>query len=246
MNNIVKKEETALVQTPTPMDMIQMAVQQGTGPEQLGQLMDLQDRWEAKQAKRDFIIALSQFRKECPDIEKDKDGHNSKYATLSHTLDTISQTMENCGLAHNWTTETSGRQETTEIKVTCIITHINGHSESSSLSAGIDTSGSMSIIQGLGSTVSYLERYTLYAVLGITSKDMDKDGWQGPLGRHKLKEHIRGLCNELGAITEKDTMEYLNGLWKDSKKELKQAQLDLPDFYQSAEDSKNNAKMRLE
>lgn len=240
--DIVKKESAAL----TPMELISTAVQNGATPEQLGQLMDLQDRWEAKQSKMDFIQALSKFRSKCPDVEKDKKAHNSNYATLSHTLSTIKDTMQECGLAHTWNTETTGRAETTEIKVTCIITHTAGHSESSSLSAGIDTTGSKSVIQGIGSTVSYLERYTLYAVLGMTSKEMDNDGWTGPILKTKLKEHMRALCSELNQITDRDTMEYLNGLWKDNKAALSQAKLDLPDFYQSAVDCKNNAKMKLE
>lgn len=177
---IVTVNEGALVAPPTPMDMIQMAVQNGSTPEQLNALMDLQDRWEAKQAKKAFVLALAKFRKDCPDIRKDGKGHNNaKYSTLHNTLNTIKPVMLDCGLSHSWRTDTSGKNETKEIKVTCVITHIEGHSEESSLDACPDTSGKKQAIQAVGSTVSYLERYTLFSVLGITSMEMDDDGY-GP------------------------------------------------------------------
>ena len=44
------------------------------------------------------------------------------------------------------------------------------------MSASADTSGSKNSIQAIGSTVSYLERYTLYAILGLASADQDDDG----------------------------------------------------------------------
>lgn len=179
MNDIVKKENTLPVSTPTPMDMIQLAVQQGASPEQLGQLMDLQDRFEQKEAKRSFVLALAKFRKECPDINKDAKAHTSKYATLSNTLDTIKTTMEDCGLTHSWRTETEGKEEKKEVTVICIVTHTDGHSEQSSLTAGLDLGAGRNTIQAMGSTVSYLQRYTLFAVLGITAREMDDDGY-GP------------------------------------------------------------------
>jgi hypothetical protein len=201
MNEIAKKEETALVQTPTPMDMIQMAIQQGTSPEQLSQLMDLQERWEAKEAKKAFIMSLAKFRKDCPDIIKDTKGHNCKYATLAGTLSAISGTMENCELSHTWETDNEGQ----DVKVTCILTHILGHSQQATLTAGIDTSGSKQPIQGVGSTVSYLQRYTLYSVLGITSKEMDNNG-DGAMIDEKQKQEIIDLIKE----TKSNTVEFLN------------------------------------
>lgn len=179
MNDIVKTDETQLVATPTPMDMIMMAVQNGSTPEQLGQLMDLQDRFEQKEAKKAYILALAKFRKDCPDINKDAKAHTSKYSTLSNTLDTVKSTMQDCGLTHSWKTETEGKEEKKEVTVTCILTHTGGHSENSSLSGGLDLGPGRNAIQAMGSTTSYLERYTLNAVLGITTREMDDDGY-GP------------------------------------------------------------------
>lgn len=211
MNEIVKQDETQLVAMPTPMEMIMTAVKSGSTPEQIAQLMDLQDRFEQKEAKKSFVLALAKFRKECPDIRKDGKGHNNaKYSTLHNALDTIKSTMEDCGISHSWRTSTTGVAEKKEITVTCVITHIDGHCEESSLSAGIDTSGNKQIIQGVGSTVSYLERYTLFSVLGMTSREMDDDGY-GPNQKidEDQKEEIINLIKETKTDTAK-FMKFMN------------------------------------
>jgi len=208
MTKALKTVETNLpTEQLTPMGMIQLAVQQGADVAQLTQLMDLQDRFEQKEAKQKFIMALAKFRKICPDIKKDGKGHNNaKYSTLHNALNTIKSTMEDCGLSHSWRTETSGVAEKKEITVTCIITHTSGHSEESSLSAGIDLSGNKQVIQGIGSTVSYLERYTLFAVLGMTSMEMDDDGY-GP--NQTIDEDQKDEIIALIKTTETDTAQFL-------------------------------------
>ena len=60
--------------------------------------------------------------------------------------------------------------------MTCVITHVQGHSESVSLQAGLDQSGGKNNIQSLGSTVTYLQRYTLFSATGMAAKGIDDDG----------------------------------------------------------------------
>jgi hypothetical protein len=50
-----------------------------------------------------------------------------------------------------------------------------GHSERTTLSATADTSGSKNSIQAIGSTVTYLQRYTLLAAVGLAAGG-DDDG----------------------------------------------------------------------
>ena len=65
------------------------------------------------------------------------------------------------------------------MSVTCTLTHEQGHSESVTLSAPFDTSGSKNAIQAIGSTITYLERYTLLAITGLSASDMEDDGAKG-------------------------------------------------------------------
>lgn len=156
----------------TPADLLRMAVSQDADIDKLEKLMGLQERWEANEARKYYVTAMSSFRNDCPMIDKTKKAHNSKYAGLAETIEQIKGLMSENGLSHSWRTETADNV----ITVTCIVTHVSGHSEQTSLPAMPDTSGSKNSIQAIGSTVSYLQRYTLFSILGLASAEMDDDG----------------------------------------------------------------------
>ena len=168
---IVTTEGTALT-NPTPGQLLQMAVGQGADLDQLEKLMELQERWEAKEALKIYTIAVSSFRSKCPIIARTISGHQSKYAGLAESIEEIKPLLHAHGLSHSWRTD----QTNGTVTVTCVLTHVSGHSERTSLSASPDDSGKKNPIQAIGSTLSYLERYTLYAILGLASKEMDNDG----------------------------------------------------------------------
>ena len=46
----------------TPMAMLQVAVEKGASVEQLERLMALQERWEANEAKKEFVAAMTRFK----------------------------------------------------------------------------------------------------------------------------------------------------------------------------------------
>ncbi len=140
--------------------------------EGFGKMMEFQERHEANQARKAYHVAMANFLADAPKIIKQKDGHNCKYAGLSDIVVVIAPLLSKHGLSHSWVTGTADK----DITVTCKITHILGHSEETSLSAGPDTSGSKNAIQAVGSTITYLERYTLKAALGLAEGDQDDDG----------------------------------------------------------------------
>jgi len=164
----------------TPADLLSIAVQQGADLDKLEKLMQLQERWEANQARKKYITAISEFKKKPLEILKDRkvSFQTSKgkteydHASLANVINVISTELSNHGLSAAWKTD----QGDFGIKVTCILRHVEGHSEEVSLTAPPDLSGSKNPIQAIASTVSYLERYTLLAITGLTTKDMDIDG----------------------------------------------------------------------
>lgn len=173
MNKEIKTIENAEISNAvTPMNMLQMAIEKGADLAQLEKFMDLADRWQDNENKKAYIEAMNKFRAECPVIQRTKKAHNSNYAGLAETLDEIKDLLSECGLSHSWKTNQQDGQTT----VTCCVTHIKSHQECTSLSAASDTSGSKNAIQAMGSTVSYLQRYTLFSILGLASKEMDNDG----------------------------------------------------------------------
>jgi len=155
-------------------DLLAMFIQSGnTDVESLKELMALKKEYEANEAKKQYVVAMNNFRKACPAVTKTKSGHNCKYAGLAESIDQIKDIMADNGISHRWTT---GKDSDGYVLVTCIVAHIGGHEESVTLTGEPDTSGSKNSIQAVGSTVSYLQRYTLFAALGLASSDEDTDG----------------------------------------------------------------------
>jgi hypothetical protein len=181
----------------TPMSMLNMAVSQGADLDKLEKLMALQERYEANEARKAFTKALSDFKAVGVSIDKDKHVKygNTEYnhATLGNICNIIGSELSKFGLSYRWNTE----QNDGKIKVTCVLMHILGHSESVSLESGADSSGSKNAIQAIGSTVSYLQRYTLLAITGTATQEQDDDGES--FGLKDIMDEGR-LCDCLAGI----------------------------------------------
>jgi len=87
--------------------------------------------------------------------------------------------------------------EAGKIKVVCIITHTSGHSESTEMQADADMSGAKNPIQGKGSAIEYMKRYTLVGALGLTTTDSDIDGRLPELDIDKLNKQYMELFNQI-------------------------------------------------
>lgn len=182
----------------SPADLIRQAVARGADLEKLSSLLDLQIKWETNEARKAFQVAMAAFKTNPPNIGKDKKVSfgNTKYshASLFNVVNQITKELSKHGLSASWETHQNG-----QIGVTCRITHVLGHSQETTLQAPADTSGSKNAIQAIGSTISYLQRYSLLAVLGLAAHDMDDDGVKSddvPITEEQivtLKEHIMAV-----------------------------------------------------
>ena len=167
-----------------PATLIEMALSRGADEkslEKLEKVLELQERWEANEAKKAYHEAMANFKANPPDIEKDKkvsyavQGKGTtayNHASLANVTNKINRALSEHGLSAAWVTS----QLNGGITVTCTITHKFGHSESTSLTAASDTSGSKNAIQAIGSTITYLERYTILALTGLATREQDDDG----------------------------------------------------------------------
>lgn len=199
----IESHSHAITAPVTPMQMLQIAVAQGADLDRLQQLMDLQDRWEANQARKAFVAAMAAFKSGPIKILKSKEvnipgGAKFSHATLADVVDAACEAMGKHGLSHKWNTV----QEGASITVTCVLTHELGHSESVSLTAPPDDSGRKNTIQQIASTVTYLSRYTLMAAAGLAAKDMDDDGRAASKPVEKITE--KQEADLLAMITELD------------------------------------------
>jgi hypothetical protein len=170
--------------SPTPADLLAVAVKKGADLQYLKELMDLQERWERKEAHKSFLDALSRFQSMVPVIKKkktarinsQKGNYSYKYADLGEIGEQIKGALNECGLSYRWEFE----EKDNKLKVTCFISHRDGHTETSIMDAARDASGGKNDIQQIGSTQTYLQRYTLIGGLGLTTADDDNDAHGHP------------------------------------------------------------------
>lgn len=178
--NIEPAQNLPVAQPMNPMQMLGHAVQAGMPIETLRELMKLKQEWEADEARKAFVAAMAAFKANPPELVKDKhvEFTTSKgttaydHATLGGICAAIIKGLAAHGISHRWETA----QQEGRIKVTCVLTHAQGHSESVSLHSAADDSGGKNSIQAIGSAVTYLQRYTLLAATGLAALDQDDDG----------------------------------------------------------------------
>ena len=191
----------------TPMLMLDRAVASGAPVEVVEKLMGLHERWEANQARKAFDAALARAKANMPVIVKEQEttgaGGSYKYEDLAAIARAIDPILAAQGLSYRFRTESNG-----SVKVTCIVSHGDGHSEENALSSEPDATGSKNSIQAIGSAVTYLQRYTLKAALGLAVV-RDDDGAKWSLGAASepisaaQEARIRDLIGEVGADSEK-------------------------------------------
>lgn len=205
-------------QAPTPALLLQMAVQQGADLDKLERLMALQERWEATEARKAYDAAFASFKAEAVRIIKNKfvtagPLSGKKYAELFSVVNAVTPALSANGLSSSWQIT---KDEPQWIEVTCTIKHSAGHSESVSMGGPPDIGGAKNPIQARASTVSYLQRYTLKAITGLSEQDDDTDGGQGDEndehpkiqeGRDAAMSGMQALTAWWGKLTAQDRKE---------------------------------------
>lgn len=170
----------AVLQAQTPMDMLSIAVSRGASIEVLEKLMALAERQEANKNRRAFDAAIAEAKAEIPTISKNrtvdftstKGRTHYRYEDLAEIARTIDPILAKHGLHYRFRTHNPPNEP---ITVTCVIAHRDGHFEENSLSGPRDESGNKNGHQAIQSAVTYLERTTLKASLGLAASNEDDD-----------------------------------------------------------------------
>lgn len=177
MDRQIKTKEIHAIETTeqqSPAAMIRFAITSGADLEKLEKLLVISRQWEADEARKAYHKAMTAFKADPPSIEKDKHvafkDVRYNHASLANVTDKINEALSRHGLSASWKVSQNGT-----VSVTCKITHEQGHSEETTLSAPADQSGSKNAIQAIGSTISYLERYSLLALTGLATHEADDD-----------------------------------------------------------------------
>lgn len=190
---MAENETTPATQTTNPDLLIQLAISQNVDIEKLERLLALKERWDATQAKKSFLSALASFQKLLPPLKKtkrvfyttkDQRTVDYKFAPLGEIDAAIKEPLSVCGLTKRW--EIKDTQA--GLSVSFIVSHVDGHSEITTMTADADNSGGKNSIQQRGSTITYLQRYTMIAGLGIATADEDVDGAENNEGAEVKRE----------------------------------------------------------
>jgi ERF superfamily protein len=198
----------------TPSELLSQAIDKGLTVEALEKLMDLNERWEKNEARKLFFGAFTEFQANCPDMRKTKGVEFNgklqyKYAPLADITRQIGPVLKKNELSYRWEIKDDGKS----LSVTCLVSHVAGHTETTTMTADADTSGSKNAIQARGSAIEYLKRYTLTGALGISTADSDIDGRLPDVDIDRLHKEFMDLYNQ--AIQLDSTMtKYHTDNWK--------------------------------
>lgn len=213
MNAVAKVEQAnEVVQIPQSDSRALMAMieRAAMSPEfdvaKLQQLLDVRDRWEAKEARKAFDAAISAAKAEIKPIIKNRevDFTSQKgrtrydYEDLAQIAEHIDPILSRHGLSYRHRPKQDGKK----LSITCILSHQAGHSEETTLAADNDDTGNKNGIQGIGSTATFLQRYTLKLALGLSAAK-DDDGRAGVAQIERINAdqaaNVRALIEEVKA-----------------------------------------------
>jgi hypothetical protein len=167
----------------------------------LERLIGFHERSEAHAARKAFEKALASAKAKIPVIAKNRQAvmgrQPYRHEDLAEIARTITPILARHGLSYRF------RSQSTDALVTvvCVVSHRGGHSEENSLSASPDESGEKNSIQAVGSTLTYLQRMTLKAALGLAASDDDDGqaaGSSAQITRQQARE-LLDLIDQLGA-----------------------------------------------
>ncbi|WP_342711540.1 ERF family protein [Bradyrhizobium sp. B124] len=165
----------------SPMDIVRAAL--ATGDVELyREAVVLAKEMDALAARKAFDVAMADAKAEIPVIKKNRrvgfdhksGGDRTEYshedmAEIARTVDPI---LSRYGLSYRFRVSS---EINAPVRVTCVVSHRDGHFEETTLTGGRDDSGKKNAIQQVGSTITYLQRYTLKAALGLAAS-ADDDG----------------------------------------------------------------------
>jgi hypothetical protein len=153
----------------TPMQMAYQLITNGADLGSVKEMLAMSRELAAEQARQAFDAAMSAAKSEITPVIKNATGHNSKkYADFAAIAKAVDPIISRHGLSYRFRTKQDER-----IHVTCILAHEGGHSEETTLAGPPDATGSKNAIQAIGSTLTYLQRYTLTHALGLAASDDD-------------------------------------------------------------------------
>lgn len=151
----------------------------GISVEKLEKMQEIQFKHEANEARKAYTKAKVALMSSLPpiiahdmvvDYPSSKGGRvHYSYATMAAAVKEIQPKLADFGFSYQWIPE---NLQNGDIKITFRLTHVLGHFEDFPMSGPPDTAGGKDPLKAIGSTSSYLKRYTFCLGFGVTTADM--------------------------------------------------------------------------
>ena len=135
----------------------------------------------------ELFAALSKFQGELLNASKSKSGHNYKYADLAACINECKPLLMANGLA---VTQLIGGEDGRQT-LTTMLTHSSGQYISDICmlpKAVLSGNGGKNPVQCLGSSITYMRRYTYAAITGLSQEDEDAKNLVSPPESEEMKE----------------------------------------------------------
>ena len=229
---VVKKEKDIVIQKEKNpvLQMLQMAMtDSNVDLEKMEKIMQMVERHEDKQAFKAFNRDMATMQGEIPPIEfnseiRVKGQLRSKFTTYEGIMKIVQPILSKNGFSVSFNPISKDKQLT----VDCMISHKDGHIEKSSLTLPFDDSGAKTVVQSIGSSMSYAKRYALCLKLNIATGGEDNDGNTTPQNtpNRSLDELIKLFDN----VANRDE---LKALWDSLSSAERKTATDLKDVKKS-------------
>ena len=151
----------------------------------LKELLEMQRGWEIHEDKKAMRHGMAEFKKNPPAIIKSRlatvqtkagGAFTYPFADLENITTEAQKGLAAYGITHGYALVDTPNL----ITVACILKYGAYEEPGVALSAGPDTSGTKNDIQAKASTVSYLEKYTFLAAVGMAAGMPDTDANRKP------------------------------------------------------------------
>lgn len=165
---------------PTPLVLIQQALEAKYNPADLKDLFELQRMHAADLAERAYADAITGFQSECPPIRKNAaNSHSGKrYADYEGIMRAITPLLRKYRIVVTFDTADDGARMMTTCRV-----RVGTVEKLTTITLPLDAASKMmNATQAGGAAMSYGRRYALTAALNIVVTDEDTDAQPEPAG----------------------------------------------------------------
>jgi len=191
--------QPALVASPTPMDLIQMALQNGSAMDTIERLVALQTLVLNRDGEMAFNAAMSRAQAEMGPVATDLNNPQtkSKYASYPALDARVRPIYTREGLALSFDTADSPLDE--HVRIQCYVSHPSGYMRTYHIDMPNDGKGAkggdvMTKTHAQGAAISYGKRYLLIMIFNIAVGEGDNDG-NGAFGMPEgdFQKHIAAM-----------------------------------------------------